>query len=145
MMPEVYVACHPFDYNTFDNALYLLPGGTPHVTALHISLYHNASIAEWLDRHGTSQENSPLATLKAVTTLNLLRSWGMWRSGVRAPIPQFLARFPQLQHLTYALPPPDVGRAEQTSFIWEIMLVCPRMKTMTIGSGSPVDLDMLRN
>jgi hypothetical protein len=144
VVSELYSDCRPFDYNTFDNALYLLPGGAPHVTALHISCYPEVGIAEWLDKH-ISQENSPLAALKGVTTLDLFQSWSMWRSDVRALIPQFLARFPQLQHLTYASPPPDVEKAKQTSFIREVMLACPGMKTVTIELGSPVNLDMLRN
>jgi hypothetical protein len=139
IVSEVYPLNLPFDYNTFDEALYLLPGGAPHVTALHITFYPEAGIAEWLDKH-ISQENSPLTALEGVTTLNLFT----WQLDVRALIPQFLARFPQLQHLTYASPPPDVERAKQMSFIQEIMLACPGMKTVTI-EGSRVDLDMLRN
>ena len=69
----------------------------------------------------------------------------MWQSDVRALIPQFLARFPQLQHLTYASPPFDVERAKQMSFIQEIMVACPGMKTVMIELGSPVNLDTLRN
>ena len=145
MVSEVYSLYLPFDYNAFDDALYLLPGGAPHVIALHISFYPEAGIAEWLDKH-ISQENSPLATLEGVTTLNLFQSyWSMWRSDVRALMPQFLALFPQLQHLIYTVPPPDVEKAKQTSFIREIMLVCPGMKTVTFELGSPVNLDMLRN
>jgi hypothetical protein len=133
-----------FNYYTFDDALYLLPDGAPHVTALHISFYPEAGIAEWLDKH-ISQENSPLAALKGVTTLDLFQSWNMWQSDVIALMPHFLARFPQLQHLTYAFPPPHVEKPKQTSFIREIMLACPGMKTVTIELGSPVNLDMLRN
>ena len=145
MVSEVYPLHLPFDYNTFDDALYLLPGGAPHVTALHISFYSEAGIVDWLDKH-ISQDNSPLAALKRVTTLNLFQSfWSMWLSDVRALIPQFLARFPQLQHLTYASPPLDVERAKQMSFIREIMVACPGMKTVTIFLGSPVNLDTLRN
>ena len=129
MGSEVYPLHLHFNYIIFDDALYLLPHGTPHVTALHIS-----------------QENSPPAALKGVTTLNLSWSfWSIWWSDVRALIPQFLTRFPQLQHLTYASPPPDVERAKQMFFIQEIMLVCPGMKTVTIELGSPVNLDTLRN
>ena len=145
MVSEVYPLRLPFDYNTFDDALYLLPGGAPHVTALHISFYSEAGIVDWLDKH-ISQDNSPLAALERVTTLNLFQSfWSMWRSDVRALIPQFLARFPQLQHITYASPPLDVERAKQMSFIREIMVACPGMKTVTIELGSPVNLDTLRN
>ena len=96
MVWEVYPLHRHFDYNIFDDALYLLPGGPPHVTALHISFYREAGITDWLDKH-ISQENSPLAALEGVTTLNLSSSfWSIWRSDVRALIPQFLARFPQL-------------------------------------------------
>ena len=147
MVSEVYPLHLPFDYNTFDDALYLLPGGAPHVTALHISFYSEAGIVDWLDKH-ILHNNSPLASLERVTTLNLFQSyWStMWRSDVRALIPQFLARFPQLQHLTYASPLAlDVERAKQTSFIREIMATCPGMKTVTIELGSPVNLDTLRN
>ena len=100
MVSEVYPLHLPFDYNTFDDTLYLLPGSAPHVTALHISFYPEAGIAEWLNKH-ISQENSPLATLKGVTSLNLFRSffWSIWWSDVRALMPQFLALFPQLQHI----------------------------------------------
>lgn len=140
--PSLYL---PFDYNTFDHAPYLLPCGAPHVTALHISFYPEAGIADWLYNH-ISQENSPLAVrLAGVTTLNLFQSWNMWRSDVGALIPQFLARFPHLQHLTYASPPPNVEREKQTSFIREIMLACSGMKTVTIELGSPVNLDTLKD
>jgi len=138
------VSEYPFNYNTFDDALYLLPGGAPHVTALHISFYPQDGIAKWLEKH-ISQENSPLAALKGVTTLDLFQSWSMWRSDVRALIPQFLAQFPQLQHLIYPLPPANVEKAKQTSFIREIMLACPGMKTVTIELGSAVNLDTLRD
>jgi len=160
MMSEVYSLLHfePFNsmygYNTFNDALYLLPGTAPHVTALHILLWPEADLAGWLHKH-ISQENSPLAALEGVTTLNLFlsshipnllqSSKRMWWLDMRALITQFLTRFPQLQHLRYVATPPDVERAEQMSFIREIMLACPGMKTVTIGPGSTVDLDMLRN
>jgi hypothetical protein len=73
MVSEIYPLNLPFDYNTFDEALRLLPGGAPHVTALHISFYPEAGIAEWLDKH-ISQENSPLTALEGVITLDLFVS-----------------------------------------------------------------------
>ncbi|KIJ98620.1 hypothetical protein K443DRAFT_9045 [Laccaria amethystina LaAM-08-1] len=110
------------------------------VTTLQLSFYPEAGIAEWLDNH-ISQENSPLTALEGVTTLNLF----MRQVDVRDLIPQFLARFSQLQHLTYTSPPPEVERElNKMSFIWEVMLACPGMKTVTI-EGSQVNLDMLRN
>ncbi|KIJ89871.1 hypothetical protein K443DRAFT_15734 [Laccaria amethystina LaAM-08-1] len=60
----------PFDYNTFDDALGLIPRGAPQVTTLHISFYPEAGVAEWLEKH-PSHETSPLAALEGVTTLNL--------------------------------------------------------------------------
>ena len=39
MVSEVYPLHLHFNYNIFDDALYLIPGGAPHVTALHISFY----------------------------------------------------------------------------------------------------------
>jgi hypothetical protein len=132
----------PFDYNTFDDALGLLPRGAPQVKTLHISSYPEAGIAEWLEKH-ISQETSPLAALEGVTTLNLFQFWNMWQSDVIALMPHFLAQFPGLQHLTYTPPPADVESAIRTSFIREIKLACPGMKIVTIEIGSPVDLDTL--
>ena len=62
-----------------------------------------------------------------------------------ALMPRFLARFPDLQHLTYTPPPAGVEGAIQTltSFIRAIKLAFPGMKIVTIGIGSPVDLDTL--
>jgi hypothetical protein len=120
----------PFDYNTFDNALGLLPRGAPQVKTLHISSYPETGIAEWLENH-ISQETSPLAALEGVTTLNLFQFWNMWQSDVIALMPHFLARFSGLQHLTYTPPPADVESAIQTSFIREVKLVCPGMKIVT--------------
>ncbi|EDR04187.1 uncharacterized protein LACBIDRAFT_330794 [Laccaria bicolor S238N-H82] len=90
--PSLYL---PFDYNTFNHALYLLPCSAPHVTALHISFYPEAGIADWLYKH-ILQENSPLAALAVVTTLNLFLSWNMWRSDVRVliSIPRSLSTTP---------------------------------------------------
>jgi hypothetical protein len=132
----------PFDYNTFDDALGLIPRGAPQVTTLHISFYPEAGVAEWLEKH-PSHETSPLAALEGVTTLNLFQSWNMWQSDVIALMPHFLARFPGLQHLTYTPPPADVESAIRTLFIKEIKLACPGMKIVTIEIGSPVDLDTL--
>jgi hypothetical protein len=75
-----------------------------------------------------------------VTTLNLLRSWIIWREEVMALIPQFVARFPGLQRFTYTAPPPGVKRATQTSFIKEIYGACPGAM---VDLGFLADLDTL--
>ncbi|EDR04297.1 uncharacterized protein LACBIDRAFT_330804 [Laccaria bicolor S238N-H82] len=130
--------------NTFDNALGLLPHSAPQVNTLHITLYPEAGIAEWLEKQiSQPEETSPLAALERVTTLNLFQSRNMWQSDVVALMPHFLARFSGLQHLIYAPPPPGVERAIRTSFIREIKLACPGMKIVTVETGSPVDIDTL--
>ena len=138
LVSEVYTLSRAFDYNTFDGVLGRIPRSAPHVATLYISFRPEAGVVEWLDKY-VSQEDSPIAALKSVTTLNLLQSWThMWRREVMALIPQFVARFPGLQGFTYASPPPGVKRATQTPFIEEIKRVCPGV---TVDLGFLADLD----
>jgi len=138
LVPEAYPRFRALsNYNTFDGVLRRIPRGAPHVTCLDISFYQAAGVVEWLDKH-VSQENSPVAALESVTTLNLSHSWNMWRREVMALIPQFVARFPGLQCFTYASPPLGVERAVQTSFIKEINRACPGV---TVDLGFLADLD----
>lgn len=139
LVSEAYPLFRTFDYNTWDGVLSRIPRSAPHVTNLYISFYPEAGAIEWLDKH-VSQENSPVAALESVTTLNVTRSWNMWRREVMALIPQFVARFPGLQDFTYASPPPGVKRATQTSFVEEINRACPRV---TVDLGFLADLDTL--
>ena len=135
LVSEVYLQFPAFNYNTFDDVLSRIPRGAPHVATLYISFYPEAGVVEWLDKH-VSQENSPVASLTSVTTLNLFQSQNMWRKEVMALIPQFVARFPGLQGFTYASPPPHVKRVTQTSFLKEINRACPGVAV----DGLPVDL-----
>jgi len=124
LVSGVYPLSRAFDYNAFDGVLNRIPRSTPHLATLYISFYPEAGVVEWLDKH-VSQENSPVAALKSITTLNLFHSGNMWRREVMALIPQFIARFPGLQRFTYTSAPPSVERATQRSFIKEINRACP--------------------
>jgi len=136
-----------FDYNTFDGVLSQIPRSAPYLTTLSISFYSEAGIVEWLDKH-VSEEDSPVAALNSVTTLDLFPSGiRLWRREVMALIPRFVARFQGLHRLFYASPPPagrftyalpPVTRATQISFIKEIKRACPGV-TVMIGSSPVAD------
>lgn len=124
-----------FDYDVFDGVLSRIPRAAPHITTLYIMFSSGAGVVEWLDKH-VSQEDSPVAALKSVTTLNLFRSsthMSPWTE-VMALIPQFVARFPGLQRFgfTYSSPPPGLERVTQTSFIKEMNRACPGV-TVDLG------------
>lgn len=133
------------DYDIFDEVLVLLPHCTPSLTTLNLSFWGPRPIQS-LDKHTSrghdGSPSGPLAALKGITTLELelCRSW---EKEVVDVIPHFVAQFPGLQHLIYPEPPSNLAiEPAKRKFLKEIALMCPGMKTVSIGC-TPVSLDSL--
>ena len=133
------------DYDVFDEVLVLLPHCTPSLTTLKLSFWGPHPI-QWLDKHGSRDHDGspsgPLAALKGITTLELALIWS-WEKEVTDVIPHFVVQFPGLQHLIYPEPPLNLAmEPAKRKFLKEIALMCPGMKTVSIGC-TPVNLDSL--
>lgn len=146
IVSEVYRGPAAFDYDTFDEVLDLLPHCTPSLTTLTLSFFSGPGAIQWLDKHASrghdGTPSGPLAALEGITTLKLELSRS-WEKEVTGVIPRFVVQFPGLQHLIYPELPPDLAmEPAKRMFLKEIALMCPGMKTVSIGYP-PVNLDSL--
>ncbi|KIJ99697.1 hypothetical protein K443DRAFT_679728 [Laccaria amethystina LaAM-08-1] len=139
-----------FDYNLFDNALFVLAHRSKSIElCFQFTLMPGA--VRWMEAHVSQGHTLSIVTRLHVKNLGIHSNyWLIIFRDMPAVFAEFLALFPCLDHVDFVderACPAEVERVKVT-VIKQIALKCPGMKTVAIDSqpGSPfVDLTTLRN